>query len=79
MRGAAERGGVWRYIGQIGYQTFHQDFFPVGGLVSDAAGAPTHYVASYIDITKRKQDESNIQYLAHYGPPHEAQFEAEPG
>jgi diguanylate cyclase (GGDEF)-like protein/PAS domain S-box-containing protein len=34
----------------------------------DGAGATTHYIASFSDITQRKQAEESIRRLAHYDP-----------
>jgi len=37
-------------------------------VVKDSEGAVTHYVASFTDITLRKQSEERIQQLAYYDP-----------
>ncbi len=37
-------------------------------VVRDAAGAITHYVAAFTDVTRRKEAEERVQFLAHHDP-----------
>ncbi len=62
-----ERTGLWR--GEIWNKRKNGEVFPQWSTVSvlrDDAGAITHYIAVFLDITERKKEEERIQYLANY-------------
>jgi len=62
-----ERTGLWR--GEIWNKRKNGEIFPQWSTVSvlrDDAGAITHYIAVFLDITERKKEEERIQYLANY-------------
>ncbi len=64
---ALERTGLWR--GEIWNKRKNGEIFPQWSTVSvlrDDAGAITHYIAVFLDITERKKEEEHIQYLANY-------------
>jgi diguanylate cyclase (GGDEF)-like protein/PAS domain S-box-containing protein len=66
---ALSRGGSWR--GEIWNRRKSGETFPVWlniSTVHDARGDPTHYVAIYTDISKLKESEEKLKYLAHYDP-----------
>lgn len=61
------RTGLWR--GEIWNKRKNGEIFPQWSTVSvlrDEAGAVTHYIAVFLDITERKKEEERIQYLANY-------------
>ena len=69
MWAALEEHGHWR--GEIWNRRKNGDVFPEWlsiTAVSDAQGRITHFVASYLDLTQRKEAEQQIQFLAFYDP-----------
>ena len=59
--------GVWR--GEVWNRRKNGEIFPewLGlSLVRDAAGAVTHFVAIFSDISERKANEAHIEFLAHH-------------
>ncbi|MBW7861763.1 MAG: EAL domain-containing protein [Rhodocyclaceae bacterium] len=67
MWGAIEEHGYWQ--GEIWNRRKNGEIFPEWqniNAVRDDAGRITHYVAVFTDITKIKQSEEELEYLAHH-------------
>jgi len=69
MGNALQRQGHWK--GEIWNRRKNGEIYPEWlsiSAVRDAQGSISHYVASFLDITQRKEAEEQIQFLAYYDP-----------
>ncbi len=69
MWAAIHQAGYWR--GEIWNRRKNGDMFPEWQTIStvrDEAGRVTHYVSVFSDISRVKQSEEKLEYLAHHDP-----------
>jgi len=60
-----------RWEGEIWDRRKNGEIYPKWlsiSVVRDAAGAITHFVAAFSDVTRRKEAEERVQFLAHHDP-----------
>jgi diguanylate cyclase (GGDEF)-like protein/PAS domain S-box-containing protein len=66
---ALSNAGLWR--GEIWNRRKSGEIFPAWLTISavhNDRGEPTHYVAIYTDVSKLKESEEKLKYLAHFDP-----------